>query len=377
MQTGSLRRAIPDDMGELLRLEQLCFETDRLSRRSFKRWLRHEDCIFLVSAQEDRLAGYVLVIRRRGTRLARIYSLAVDPAMRGRGTARSLVAEAERYARSAGAIYMRLEVAETNSAAIALYRKMGYEPFGYYRDYYDDHSNAMRMEKCIHAFQPSSTERMVPWLPQHTDFTCGPASLMMAMAGLDQAYKPCLAEEIQIWREATTIFMTSGPGGSHPLGLALAAVKRGFCAEVWLNQRGPLFLEGVRAENKKQVMALAHEGFVEEAGRQGIRIHYGDADQQCLADRFASGDNVLVLISTYRLDRKKAPHWVVLSGYDEHCLYVNDPDLESLRTNQPAAGAGHALECQHLPIARDSFLAMSHYGGSRLRTAVILGRPDS
>lgn len=377
MENGALRRAVPGDTEELIRLEHLCFQTDRLSRRSFQRWLRHEDCVFLVSDAGEGLAGYILVIRRRGTRLARIYSLAVDPALRGRGTARSLVEEAERCARSRGAIYMRLEVAESNRAAIALYRKLGYESFGCYQDYYDDHANAVRMEKCIHTFQSSATERLIPWLPQSTDFTCGPASLMMAMAGLDDAYKPSVAEEIQIWREATTIFMTSGPGGSHPLGLALAAVRRSFRAEVWLNQRGPLFLDGVRAHNKKQVMTLAHEGFIEEASRLGVGISYGEVSQQYLADRFAAGDNVLVLISTYRLDRKKAPHWVVLSGFDDDCLYVNDPDLESSRQGSPVSGAGLALDCQHLPIPRDSFDAMSRYGVSRLRTAVVLGPPVS
>src|SRR3546814_2094248 len=43
------------------------------------------------------------------------------------------------------------------------------------------------------------------------------------------------ALEIRIWREATTIFMTSGHGGCDPYGLAVAANRRGFHAKVYVS----------------------------------------------------------------------------------------------------------------------------------------------
>ncbi len=369
----AIRTAVPSDLVELLRLESLCFSADRLSRRSFRRWLRHEDCVFLVCGNPgEELNGYILVILRRGTRLARLYSLAVDPRQRGKGVASSLMGRAEAAACEAGALYMRLEVATDNAAGIALYGKLGYSPFGLYRDYYDDHGDAVRMEKCIHTFQPRGDSRVIPWIPQSTGFTCGPASLMMALAALDPAYTPCQMEEIQIWREATTIFMTSGHGGCHPIGLALSAARRGFSAEVWVNQTGPLFLDSVRDPKKKKVMRLVHQGFVEEAADRGIPIHYGNVDQQQLVDSFESGAIVLILISTYRLDRKKTPHWVVLSGVDENCLYVQDPDLDTDRSADIAGEVRNAMDCQHLPIAREDFMAMTRFGGNRLQSAVVL-----
>jgi ribosomal protein S18 acetylase RimI-like enzyme len=280
MNAESIRDAVPDDLEDLLRLEQRCFETDRLSRRSFRRWLKQGDCIFLVSWHENQLTGYALIITRRGTRLARLYSLAVDAGFQGQGLAGRLMERAEREARNRGFLYLRLEVATDNTAAIALYRKCGYERFGLYRDYYDDHGDALRMEKCIHQYEPAGDSRVIPWIPQGTAFTCGPASLMMALASLAQGYEPDPLDEIQIWREATTIFMTSGHGGCHPIGLALSAVRRGFEAEVYLNQRTPLFIDGVRDVNKKRVMALAHEGFLRESARRGVAVHYEDVDQQ-------------------------------------------------------------------------------------------------
>ncbi len=369
----SIERALPADLDALLDIEAACFSSDRLSRRSFKRWLRRSDCVFLVARAGERLAGYSLVLLRQGTRLARLYSLAVSPDFQGQGLARRLLQQVERDTRATGALYLRLEVASTNEAAIALYQQLGYTQFGLYRDYYEDHGDALRMEKCIRPYEPGGDSHSIPWLAQTTPFTCGPASLMMAMAGLDSSYEPTPLEEIEIWREATTIFMTSGHGGCHPLGLALAANARGFRSEVWVNTVGPLFLEGVRDENKKRVMNLVHDAFVVQCDRNKIPVHYRDVDQQQLVELFDAGANILILISSYRLDSKKAPHWVVLSGYDDSCLYVHDPELDDLSTPTAARDANKApLDCQHLPIARADFAAMSRFGGSRLRAVVVV-----
>ena len=369
----SVERALAADLEALLAIEAACFSSDRLSRRSFKRWLRRSDCVFLVARDGAALAGYCLVLLRQGTRLARLYSLAVAPGYQGLGLARRLLQQAELDTRSTGALYLRLEVASTNSAAIALYRQLGYTQFGLYRDYYEDHGDALRMEKCIRPYEPGGDSHSIPWLAQTTPFTCGPAALMMAMAGLDNSYAPSPLEEIEIWREATTIFMTSGHGGCHPLGLALAANARGFRSEVWVNTAGPLFLEGVRDENKKRVMSLVHDAFVVQCDRRDIPVRYQEIDQQQLVELFDAGANILILISTYRMDSKKAPHWVVLSGYDDSCLYVHDPELDDLSTPNAARDANKApLDCQHLPIARADFAAMSRFGGSRLRAVVAL-----
>jgi hypothetical protein len=64
------------------------------------------------------------------------------------------------------------------------------------------------------------------------------------------------------------------------------------------------------------------------------------------------------------MDGKKAPHWVAVSGYDERCFYVHDPDLED-KNRAP-------LDCQYLPIAREDFDPMSSFGANRLRTAIVL-----
>ncbi|WP_341937322.1 GNAT family N-acetyltransferase/peptidase C39 family protein [Marinimicrobium sp. C2-29] len=363
----SLVAATAPDLDDLVALEQRCFDSDRLSRRSFRRWLDGDQCVFLLARDGQRLAGYILVLFHRGTRLARIYSLAVDPDYRGRGLARRLIASGEEGARSSGCFYMRLEVSSQNRNAIALYETLGYKQFGLYQDYYEDHSDALRYQKRIRLVSDTAYHRAIPWLAQGTRFTCGPAALMMALAALDPEYIPSATEELRLWRESTTIFMTSGHGGCHPMGLALAALERGFAAEVWVNQPGPLFLDGVRDESKKPVMTLVHEDYRAALERRDTPVHYRDLRQDDLITAFERGGVPLILISTYRMDKKKAPHWVVMSGYDDDCIYVHDPD--------PDGQGQTALDCQYLPLARADFERMSSFGRGRLRTAVILTRP--
>jgi len=360
------REVTAADIDALVTLEKTAFDTDRLSRRSFRHWIAASNRSFLVATQAGELAGYVLVIYHSGTRLARMYSLATDERFRGRGIARRLIEAAEREAAEDGRFIMRLEVETGNAPALALYESLGYLSFGVYRDYYDDHGDAIRMQKRIHHYRTVEHHVPMPWVPQTTRFTCGPAALMMAMAGIDAGYAPSRREELQIWREATTIFMTSGHGGCHPIGLALAAEARGFSAEAWLNTRRPLFVEGVRDEHKKLIVEMVHNDYVEGAAERDITIRYNDISQNHLIEALDRGAIPLALISTWRLDGRKAPHWVTISGYDEDCLYLHDPD--------PEKGSQSALDCQYQPVAREDFAKMSSFGGNRLRTAVIVSR---
>ena len=351
---------------QLMALEAKCFKTDRMSRRSMKRFIEHNHAVFEVAECNGQLVGYALVLFHRGTRLARLYSIAVDPDMQGRGIASQLMKDAEKDAIEHGALYLRLEVNQHNHGAISLYKKFGYREFGLLHDYYEDHADALRMQKQIRTPQAQSMTAQVPWYRQTTDFTCGPAALMMAMGALDKQRVHTVSDELAIWREATTIFMTSGHGGCHPLGLAIAAVRRNFNAEVWINQTQPLFVDGVRDTDKKAIIAKVHEDYEQEAAALHIDVEYANITQERIADACRDGEVVLVLISTFRLDSKKAPHWVVVSGVDEKCFYLHDPDPDDKHQDP--------LDCQYIPIARQDFEKMSQFGSSRLRTAIILSR---
>ena len=182
MSDLQLRLATSDDLNALLQLEHRCFTEDRLSRRSFRRFLDMPRDRLIVAETENEgekeLLGYCLVLMSAATRMARIYSIAVLPTARGRGIGEELVRTAEHEAADAGRILMRLEVREDNSGAIGLYKRLGYRQFGTYRDYYEDHGTALRFERRILFYEPStrihpgallpSNHRLLLW-PSGTD----------------------------------------------------------------------------------------------------------------------------------------------------------------------------------------------------------------
>ena len=358
-----LRNALESDVDALFALEEQSFSGDRLSRRRLRHWVRADNRVFLVAEAKEGLLGYALVLLRRGTRLARLYSLAVGPGGRGRGIGKALLSAAEDASSRSGRLYMRLEVAEANTPAISLYRQLGYRTFGSYTNYYEDSGNALRMQKRIR-YRPENLHTLdVPWYGQRTEFTCGPAAAMMAMAGLNPAYEANASDELALWREATTIFMTSGTGGCHPIGLALALQKRGFDCAVYLNQTGPLFIHSVRSAEKKSVIEQVDADYRQQAARSGLPVVTQDFTQEQCQQWLEDGALVLLLISTFRLDGKKVPHWVTLTGMDDECFYVHDPDVDD---------EDNPLDSQYLPIAREDFAKMSLFGKERLRTALVI-----
>lgn len=142
---AKFRAAAAADIGALSDLENSSFLTDRISRSSFRRLVASPSATVIVAAVGSAIAGYALVLFRAGSRIARLYSLAVAPEFRGLG--RELLDAAEASAAARGCHALRLEVREDNQRAINLYERSGYHRFGKRPDYYADGATALRFEK--------------------------------------------------------------------------------------------------------------------------------------------------------------------------------------------------------------------------------------
>lgn len=362
-----LRQAVSSDLDAIVHLEETSFSGDRISRRSFRRFLEMPGDRLIIALLNGELAGYCLVLMNAATRLARIYSIAVSPIARGQGMGEKLMREAEREAVAAGRIVMRLEVREDNAHAINLYQRLGYRQFGTWRDYYDDHGTALRFERRILYYEPTHEFAAVPYYPQTTDFSCGPAALIMAMAALDEQQPMTSLEELKLWREATTIFMLAGHGGCGPHGLALAAWQRGFYAGAWVNTEGPLFKDTVRSEEKKHVLDLVHQGFLHDISQTEIELHHTSLTPAGIQEALYQGRIPIILISTWQLNRSRVPHWVTVCAIDDQFVYLHDPEID-VKNGETVA------DKQYLPIDRRVFDKISRYGGHHpLQAAVIVG----
>jgi ribosomal-protein-alanine N-acetyltransferase len=147
MRTPQIRAAAPTDLAALLALEVESFGSDRLSARSFRHFVRAPTAACRVVEAGGRVVGYALTVFRKGSRVARIYSVAVASDAQGRGIASALLADAERIGAERGAERISLEVRGDNPAAIRLYERLGYAFRGIQRDYYEDGADARRYEK--------------------------------------------------------------------------------------------------------------------------------------------------------------------------------------------------------------------------------------
>ncbi|HVY57817.1 MAG TPA: GNAT family N-acetyltransferase [Xanthobacteraceae bacterium] len=144
-----IRPGVTSDLDALVDLEERVFSTDRMSRRSLRRFLGAESAALLVAERAGGVAGYALVLFRRRSGVARLYSIAVDPGITGRGVGTALLGAAEDAAAARACAVMRLEAHEANARAISRYESAGYRLFGRYVRYYEDGGDALRYEKSL------------------------------------------------------------------------------------------------------------------------------------------------------------------------------------------------------------------------------------
>lgn len=156
-ETPRLRDARLEDLPALAALEAL-FPTDRMPERQFRHQLLRGAGRLRVAIGADGLLGYALTMFRRGTTVARLYSISVHPAARGQGLGARLLADAERGARARGCDRLRLEVRVHNRRAIALYESRGYVRFARRVAYYQDGTDAFRYEKPLGKMGKMGTE---------------------------------------------------------------------------------------------------------------------------------------------------------------------------------------------------------------------------
>jgi ribosomal protein S18 acetylase RimI-like enzyme len=149
MPVVKIRYAKDADVDGLGALEAQSFASDRLARRSLQRLISRPTAALRVAAGEPggSVHGYRLVLFRKGSSVARLYSIAVAGELRGAGLGRRLLADAERVAAADRKGVLRLEVRADNRPAIRLYESLGYRQIGRYAGYYADKTDAIRYEK--------------------------------------------------------------------------------------------------------------------------------------------------------------------------------------------------------------------------------------
>jgi ribosomal protein S18 acetylase RimI-like enzyme len=146
-----VRRAEISDLDDLVALEDATFDSDRLSRTQFRRHLDSDTARVLVaSANHRRFLGNALVFFRKGSKVARLYSIASLPEARGKGVGTALLDAVESEAQRRRCQFVRLEVHTSNASAIRLYERLGYRRLGgVVKGFYENGADAFRYEKTL------------------------------------------------------------------------------------------------------------------------------------------------------------------------------------------------------------------------------------
>ncbi|WP_200918695.1 MULTISPECIES: N-acetyltransferase [unclassified Methylobacterium] len=150
----AIRPARIEDLDALVALEHAAFSSDRAERRAIRHAIRSPSMTVLVALADDgegpaMLVGAATLERRRGSRNARLSSIAVSPARAGLGLGGLVLDAAEADARAHGCTHLRLEVRADNGAGIRLYERRGYTRFAVIEDYYEDGMEAWRYVKAL------------------------------------------------------------------------------------------------------------------------------------------------------------------------------------------------------------------------------------
>lgn len=362
-----IRQSIPNDLAALVGLEQSAFVSDRFTEEHIDYLLKRARATIFVAENDSKVVGAAYLLWRKNAHNGRLYNFAVDPTYQNRGIGDKLLMECEFEAVRRGYRQINLEVRADNAKGIRFYEARGFIAYKQTPDFYDDGSPAIRMKKLINLTIPEKIRYQLPYYSQTLGFTCGPACLMMAMKHFQPALRLSRSLEMNLWKEATLIFMTSGIGGTDPFGIALAAVRRNFPVRILSSTEKTPFVRSVRIPAKKEVIRLVHEDMKNTALKLGVAFAAYDFTFDDIKSALLQGWIPIALISTYRLIGLREPHWVVITGFDKKFVYIHDP----YEPKPPDA----IRVARNVKFEHAEFHRMSRYGKDVFRCTIFIGPP--
>lgn len=130
-----IRRMSFEDIDEVMKIERAVFSVP-WTENGFFSFLIREGTVFLVALEEGKICGYCGFVSAADE--ADITNVAVDPGSRRRGIGEALIRVLLKEAKDLQIRRAFLEVRKSNTAAVSLYRKFGFEEVGVRKNYYEE-----------------------------------------------------------------------------------------------------------------------------------------------------------------------------------------------------------------------------------------------
>ena len=142
-----IRRVVPSDLNPILQIERDTFKSDAFSKRTFVRFFKENNNLFVVAIMDRKIIGYMITNRLpdRGY----IASIAVDSTYRRKGVGRALTNFTFKELIKDKLKAVELDVKVTNKEGIHFWKNLGFFSIMLIPCFYSDGKDAIKMRKTL------------------------------------------------------------------------------------------------------------------------------------------------------------------------------------------------------------------------------------
>jgi len=172
------------------------------------------------------------------------------------------------------------------------------------------------------------TKFNVPYYQQSSEFSCGPACVVMVMKHFEPRLKIGRSLEFEIWRQCNMI----GIKGADPYGLSVPLIDAGYEVRL-LTQRGKVidsahWKRRLRRHFSADEIELSLFG-MRQNQKRALRRHLQVEIKRPVVGDVVRGvrENLvpIALVHMGVVHSLNIPHWVVVTDADESSVVFNDP----------------------------------------------------
>lgn len=168
----------------------------------------------------------------------------------------------------------------------------------------------------------------VPYYPQSSEFSCGPACVLMVMKHFKPGLEIGRELEFEVWRQCNMI----GIKGADPYGLSVPLLDAGYEVRLITQRKGIVQYKSWRQRLKRRFSSddieLSFFGMGENQRRAFSRKLSTTYKRPTVADivrGVLNGYVTVALVHMGVIHSLNIPHWVVVTDADEEQVVFNDP----------------------------------------------------
>jgi hypothetical protein len=169
----------------------------------------------------------------------------------------------------------------------------------------------------------------IPYYAQSTEFTCGPACVLMVFKLFNPRLKLNRTLEFEVWRQCNMI----GVRGADPFGMSVPLLDAGYRVHLVTRRKrminSDLWKSRLRENGfTPEDAMLAVFGSAENRKRalgRGLTVEYGRLTVEWVARSCGEGLIPIALVHMGVVHQLDIPHWVVVTDAGEDHVAFNDP----------------------------------------------------